>query len=283
MSTNDRSPKARALGAALRTEREERNWGLRQLASQIGCAPGTLSRWETGERMPKRADVARILTLLGVEGQRHDEIVDMTGATADSRWLAVTLPEQRQQLAALLECERTATSIFHMAPLLIPGILQTTPYIRAIMTAGGVPADEVETRIAIRIGRRELLTCPDAPRITSVIGEAALRQEIGSPSTMISQLGHLLEMSKHENVDIRLMPFTRSWHPGLEGAFLLIDSAQNPSVVHIETRASGIFLHDKADVDEYRKAANTVLGLALSPTASRKHITQIRKELEANS
>ncbi|MEU5853476.1 helix-turn-helix domain-containing protein [Saccharopolyspora shandongensis] len=281
MSANDRSPKARALGSALRAAREEQGWGLRQLASQIGCAPGTLSRWETGERMPKRADVKRILTQLDTDPERYDEIIDMTGGGADPRWIAVTLPEHRQQLAALLECERTATEIFQMAPLLIPGPLQTTRYIRAIMTAGGVPADEVETRIAVRIGRRELLTRSTAPRITYIIGEAALRQLVGSADAMVEQLGHILEMSKLDNVDIRVMPFDRSWHPGLDGSFLLIDSDEVSSVVFLETRSSGIFLHNKDDIDNYRVAADTVLNLALNGASSRKLISQICKELEA--
>ncbi|MGW1678595.1 helix-turn-helix domain-containing protein [Saccharopolyspora sp. NPDC002376] len=281
MAGNDRSPKARALGAALRTEREERGLGLRQLASQIGCAPGTLSRWETGERMPKRADVARILDQLEVSGARYDEVLDMTTPAANSRWLAITLPENRQHLAALLECERTATSIFHMSPLLVPGLLQTTSYTRAIMTAGGVPEDEVETRIAVRIGRREVVTKPDAPQITYVIGEAALHQMIGSADVMVEQLGHLLDVYKLKNVNLHVVPFERSWHPGLEGPYQLIDSDQGPSVVYIETRASGIFLHDKADLDEYRTAAETLLGQALDPTASRTHIANVRKKVEA--
>lgn len=231
--------------------------------------------------MPKQADVARILDLLDVDGTRREEILDIAAPSTNSRWLAITLPENRQHLAALLECERTATSIFHMSPLLVPGLVQTTRYTRAIMTAGGVPDDEVETRIAVRIGRREVLTKPDAPQVTYVIGEAALHQLIGSVEVMVEQLGRLLEVSKLKNVDLRAIPFERSWHPGLEGPYQLIDSDQGPSVVYIETRASGIFLHDEEDLDEYRTAAETLLGHTLNPTATRTLIANVREKLEA--
>ncbi|WP_093267321.1 helix-turn-helix domain-containing protein [Saccharopolyspora shandongensis] len=282
MPGNTRTPKARALGAALRAAREEQGWKLRHFASQIECAPGTLSRWETGDRCPKPADVARILTTLGVTGERYDEIVDMTRNTSAPHWLAVSLPEQRQQLAALLEFERTATAITQAAPLLIPGLLQTTAYVRAIMTGGGVPLGEIETRIAVRAGRREAITRQENPvRLAVAIGEAALRQVLGGPNVMADQMDHLLLMSERENVDLRVVPFASGWHPALEGLFILIESEESRPVVQLENRRSGLYLHEPDDVEIYRQAADMVFKAALSYAGSRKLIAEIRKDLEA--
>ncbi|MDA3645866.1 helix-turn-helix transcriptional regulator [Saccharopolyspora indica] len=282
MPGNTRTPKARALGAALRSAREERNIGLRQLAKQIECAPGTLSRWETGDRCPKPADIARILTTLGVTGEKYEEILDMANGASAPHWLAVSLPEQRQQLSALLEFERTAKSITHAAPLLIPGLLQSTTYIRAIMTAGGVPPEEVETRIAIRVGRREAITRNDEPvRLKAAIGEAALRQIVGSPDAMSEQLDHLLQLSELKNVDVHVVPFKSGWHPALEGLFVLIESDEAPPAVHLENRRSGLFLHEPADIEIYREAAETVFSTALDAAESKQHIAKVRKEMEA--
>ncbi|MFI0468514.1 Scr1 family TA system antitoxin-like transcriptional regulator [Saccharopolyspora sp. 5N102] len=282
MPGNTRTPKARALGSALRDAREERGLGLRQLAKQIECPPGTLSRWETGDRCPKPADVARVLATLGVTGDRYEEILDMTRNADASHWLAVTLPEQRQQLSALLEFERTAKTITHAAPLLIPGLLQSTAYVRAIMTAGGVPQDEVETRIAVRVGRREAITRKDRPvHLRAAIGEAALRQVLGDAGVMADQLEHILQLSDMENIDIRVVTFASGWHPALEGLFVLIESDQAPPAVHLENRRSGLFLHEPADIEIYREAAETVFNSALDPAESRKHIAEIRNEMEA--
>ncbi|MCI2422029.1 helix-turn-helix transcriptional regulator [Saccharopolyspora sp. K220] len=281
MAGNTRTPKARALGAALRAVREERDWGLRQLASYIDCSPGTLSRWETGDRCPKSADVARILATLGVTGEQYDEILAMAEGTAASHWLAVSLPEQRQQLSALLEFERTAKAITNAAPLLVPGQLQSTAYVRAIMTAGGVPPDEVETRIAVRVGRRDAITRRDNPvQLSTVIGEAALRQLVGGPQVMADQLDHMLDLSELSNVDVWVVPFTSGWHPALEGLFVLFESDEAPPVVHLENRRSGLFLHEPADIEIYRLAAETVFSVALDPAESRKYIAEIRKEME---
>lgn len=281
MPSNTRTPKARALGRALRAAREERGLSLRKLAAELGRDPGALSRWENGERSPKPTDVAQILTLLGVNGDRYEEIIDMTRNTDASHWLAVSLPEQRQQFAAMLEFERTATKITQAAPLLVPGLLQTTAYVRAIMTAGSVPNDEVETRIAVRIGRREAITRRDNPvRLAVAIGEAALRQVLGSPRIMIEQMDHLLQMSELANVDVRVAPFTSGWHPALEGLFVLIESEAAPPVVQFENRRSGLFLHEPTDVKIYQDAADTVFDAALSYQDSRKLIVKIRKELE---
>jgi transcriptional regulator with XRE-family HTH domain len=282
MPSNTRTPKARALGKALRAAREERGLSLRKLAAELGRDPGALSRWENGERSPKPTDVAQILTLLGINGDRYEEIIDMTRDTDASHWLAVSLPEQRQQLAALLEFERTATTITHAAPLLIPGLLQSTAYVRSIMTAGGVPQEEVETRIAVRIGRREAITRKDRPvRLVAAIGEAALQQVLGGPGVMAEQLEHILQLSELENIDIHVVPFTSGWHPALEGLFVLIESDQAPPAVHLENRRSGLFLHEPADIEIYRDAAETLVNAALDPAESTKYIARIRKEMEA--
>src|SRR6266545_3441460 len=257
------TPKARRLGAALREARLERGLGVRQLAQELGRDHSLISRYESGERVPKLEDIATILAIIGVNGERRDEILDLARGTNQPRWLAVTLPEQRQMLAALLELERTATSIIEVTPLLIPGLLQTTRYIRAIMTAGGVPADEIETRVAVRIGRRETITQDTPAKLTALVGETALRQEIGGPDVMIEQLRHLLAMAKRSNVDLRIIPFTAGWYPALEGPFTVIDSTDSAPVVHLENRRPGLCLDEGEELDLYREAAKSVLEVAL--------------------
>ena len=90
-----RTPKARALGSALRAAREDRGLKLRQLAIQINRDPGILSRWETGERTPKPENVSQILTALGVNGAHYDEIMTLAYRTDEPQWAATTQPEHR--------------------------------------------------------------------------------------------------------------------------------------------------------------------------------------------
>jgi hypothetical protein len=189
-------------------------------------------------------------------------------------------PEQRQQLAALLDSERTATKITQVSPLIIPGLLQTNNYIRAVMSEGCVPVDDLETRMVIRIGRRDALSRPNPVHLVALIGEAALHQMIGGRDIMIEQLQYLLTVVKQSNVDVRLIPFDIGWHPAIEGPFLLIESADEATVVHLENRRSGLFLHEEADVQTYQKAAVTVCSMALSPAASAELIHERISRIE---
>lgn len=265
---NNRTPRARALGNALREVRVAQKIGLREFAKDIGRDPSLLSRWETGDRVPSPVEVAHVLGKLGVTGERYDEIIELASGADDERWLASTLPEQRAQLAALLDFERTATVITDVSPLLIPGLLQTSDYARAIMTDGGLPHDEASMRVAIRMGRREEFTSHESSRLVALVGEAVLRQLVGSVETMVAQLGFLLEIAERPDVELRIVPFDSGWHRGLSGSAILIDSDTQPAVVHIELPVSSLFLHASPDLLAYRKVADTVMARAMSPEDS---------------
>jgi transcriptional regulator with XRE-family HTH domain len=276
-----RTPKSRALGRALRQARQDRGLKLRDLAQRLGRDPGMLSRWETGERTPRPDQVAQILTLLGVNGDEYEEIIHLTQGTHASQWLAVSLPEQRQQFAALVDLEQSATAITQVAPLLIPGLLQTTLYIKAIMSGGTVPSGEIAARVAIRVGRREVLIRPKPVQFVGLVGEAALCQLIGSREIMADQLRHLLDMRQRSNVDLRIVPFNSGWHPALEGPFIMIESKQATPVVQLENRRSLLFLHEDDDVDTYRQAVTMVRRAALSHEDSTALITNYINRWEA--
>jgi transcriptional regulator with XRE-family HTH domain len=268
-----RTPKGRALGRALREAREASGRKLRAFAEELGRDPGLLSRWETGERAPRPEQVAQILTRLGVNGERFDEIIALAQGIEDPRWLALTLPEQRQQFAALLELEETAKRIINVTPLLVPGLLQTNNYIRAMMIVGA-PSGEVAARVAVRVGRKEVLSQLHPPHLTAFVGEAALSQLIGNPGIMAEQLRHLVSMSQWSNVDIRAIPFSSGWHPGLEGPFVLIEPKQATPVVQLENRRSLLLLHEEADVDPYHEAVELVSRLALDEDDTRQLISE---------
>lgn len=257
------TPRARALGRALRKAREDTGRTLRAFAEEIGRDPGLLSRWENGERTPTSEQAAQILTKLNVTGDRFDEIVALARSVHSPRWLAVTLPEQHQQFAALLDLEETATQIIHVAPLLVPGLIQTNDYIRTIMIKGAPPS-EVSTRLAARIGRKEVLARPKPLHLFAFVGEAALRQMVGSAEIMAGQLRYLRDVAAWSHVDVRVVPFDCGWHPGLEGPFVLLESRQWSPVVQLESRTSLLLLHEEADVVPYQEAAELVSNVALN-------------------
>lgn len=265
---------------------------LRELAAAINRDNGVLSRWETGERTPKPEQVAQILTKLGVEGSDYDEIMTLAYGTAESQWVAISLPEQRQQMTAYVHWEQNATRIVEVAPLLVPGILQTGEYIRAIMSAPGVPTGEIASRVTARIGRREVIDRENRPAsLLVLLGQGALNQNIGGRETMLGQLDHLLKMAVRPNIEVRIVPDRAGWHPGLEGAFALIDSLteaaartradpSETSIVFVGTRRSVLMLHEDADVEAYQRAVDRILAVSLPPEHSAKLIADLRNRME---
>src|SRR5699024_1622081 len=118
--------------------------GLRNLARNIGISHTLVSQWENGHRFPKVEDVSALLTGLGVEAEERDRIVGLARNVGNSDWLTSGVPGMSQQMAGMLECERSAAMITDWAPLLIPGLLQTSDYARAILGYGGSMQDRVE-------------------------------------------------------------------------------------------------------------------------------------------
>ncbi len=207
----------------------------------------------------------------------------MARGTDDPHWLSVGNADRDRQMAALLDFERSASVIVDVSPLLIPGLLQTADYARAIMVAAGVPASQIEMRVVVRVGRREVLTRRDPAQLLALVGEAALRQKIGGPQALIDQLNHLLKVADLPNVDLRIFPADGGWTPALEGPFVLINSADGPPIVHLENRRSGLFFHEKDDVAAYEAAIDRVKQEAMSPAASRGLIADIITELETTT
>jgi transcriptional regulator with XRE-family HTH domain len=278
MAAKSPTPKARALGVALRKARESRGMGVRELAAKIGSQdPGALSRYEKGDRTPKAERVSQILATLGVNGLEYESIMSLTRDTEGPLWVAVSLPEQQHQIAALLEFEANATRITSVAPLLIPGLLQTRGYAEAMMKADDdVPPNEIRTRVTVRLGRQTVLNPPNAIPLDAMIVEGVLDQLIGTPAVMVEQLRWLLKISERDNVSIRVVSKMSGWHPGLDGLCDVIESDPIP-VVQLETRKSSLFLHQEQDVDRYRRAVEQVSEKAMSPADSAELIAEYIK------
>ncbi|HEV8558112.1 MAG TPA: DUF5753 domain-containing protein, partial [Actinophytocola sp.] len=177
-----------------------------------------------------------------------------------------------------------------VAPLLVPGILQTGDYIRAIMTTPGVPSGEIASRVTTRLGRKEIITKQNPADLLVLLGRAALNQGIGGRQVMIEQLAHLLEMASRPNVEVRIVPDDRGWHPGLEGDFTFIESSRanavrsasttTSSIVFVGIRQTMLMLHEDRDVNPYRWAIDQIMKVALPPEMSVSFIADLRNRME---
>ncbi|MFC7343336.1 Scr1 family TA system antitoxin-like transcriptional regulator [Saccharopolyspora griseoalba] len=258
------TPKAKALGAELRRTREAAGISVRELARQLGASHAAVSRWETGARSPKPVDVAAYLARIDAPAELRAELVELARNPDESRWLSVGIPDRQRQVAAMLEFEHEASKITAVSPLLVPGLLQTADYARAIMAVGGVPRAEIDTRVAVRLGRRDALTREDPVELSAFVGEPVLDQLVGGVAVMAEQLRALQRFTAMGNVDVRVIPTRSDWHPALEGPFFLTEMKSGASVVHLENRISGLFLHEPDEVAAYRQAVDKIEEVAMS-------------------
>ncbi|MBB5156620.1 helix-turn-helix domain-containing protein [Saccharopolyspora phatthalungensis] len=277
---SEHTPKARALGAEIRKCRLEAGLTQQELAAQIGVSHVSVSRYESGTRSPKPEDVAQILATLGVNGEKYAELVDMSRSAEQLNWLVEIGPTGiRRELTTLIELEKTATTITDVATGVIPGLLQSGDYARAVMSEA--PGSDLEARVAMRVGRRDVLMSSDPPVFVAFIAEAALREPIGGCAILADQLRLVRKMSELPNVVVQVLPAqSQQWHPAHAGSFILFEFAKTESIVHVEHLASGAFLYSKKEVAAHAAAVTRLRELAMTPDRSADCIAEIIEGLE---
>lgn len=276
------APRARALAGALRQAREAAKISVREVARRLGISHSVVSYWETSKRVPRLEDVASYLTAIGVTGDDREAVLELGRHAGDQDWLAVGIPGISQQLAGTMECERAAAAITDWSPHIVPGLLQTSDYARAVIGGDAdLPAGEVETRVLVRMGRRDVIMRSNPVRLTAYLGEAALHEMIGGPRVMADQLRHLIKLAESDTITIQIVRSSQGWHPGLEGPFVLYDFDGAPSIVLLEHHRTGAFVAEPDDVAEYKAAVVKIDQLAMSPADSLTLITRTAHELEA--
>jgi transcriptional regulator with XRE-family HTH domain len=275
------APRARALAGALRQAREAAKISVREVSRRLGISHSVISYWENSKRVPRLEDVASYLTAVGVTGNDREAILDL-GRHADAQnWLTVGIPGISQQLAGTMECERAASAITDWSPHVITGLLQTSDYARAIIGGGSLPANEVEARVLVRMGRRDVITRSNPVRMTAFVGEAALHEMIGGPQVMADQLRFLVKLGESDTISVQIVRSYQGWHPGLNGPFVLYDFDGAPSIVLLEHHRTGAFVTEPDDIAGYKSAVDRINRLAMSPADSLTLITRTADELEA--
>ncbi|MEY7972028.1 helix-turn-helix domain-containing protein [Saccharomonospora xinjiangensis] len=279
--TSGLTTRARALTAAIRRLVDASGMSGREISQRLGFSHGTVSHWATGRRLPNPEDTASLLTLLGVTGEEKQRLVELARHAAEPNWLVVGMPGIPQQLAGAIESERHASAVVEWARDVVPGLLQTADYARALAGATQLEPHEVDARVMLRVGRSEVVTRRDPLRLLALIAEDAVREIVGSPPVMADQLRHLVAMGGRDNITVQIVPPRIGWHPGWAGPFVLYEFPDAPPVVHFEHYSSGAFVLDEDDVEAYRKAVEIIRGLARSPAESADLLMTITEELEA--
>jgi len=269
---------SRDLGAELRRLRKEAGLNTRVMAERAGVSNANISFWETGKRLVPLERLTALLDALSVTDDERERIMGLRRKADGPGELTTGSTNIGQRLTRLIELERTATRITDVAPLLVPGLLQTGDYARAIFGEG----PDTDTKVALRAGRREVITRRRNPvEFLALIDSEVLVRPVGSPEVMADQLDHLVRMAELPNVTIQIVPSTApGYHPTLAGPFILFEFLTANPIILLEHYRTSAFLWDRESVVAYLSAPEETQRTALSPERSLKLIKEISKGME---
>ncbi|MEV4600673.1 helix-turn-helix transcriptional regulator [Amycolatopsis sp. NPDC049253] len=267
------TPRAVALGAALREVREAKKFGLRELSRALDLNPSLVAHWEAGTRIPSIEDVSTMLGFFRVIGESKRRIMDLARHVRDPNWMATGEAELTPELTTLLQYEQGASAITNWSLNIIPGLLQTPDYARAIFEVGLTPR-QADTRIRVRLDRQKILTDAEPVKYSAIVSAHAIDEPIAPDWVMSDQLDHLLAMTVRANVSLRILPRQQQWHPGMSGSFALYQYRHRNPIVLLEQYSTTSFLSSDKDWGPYQRLAKLLAGEALSEEASRELIAE---------
>lgn len=267
------SGEARELGAGLRKLREQRGLTTRELGSRIGVTSANFTHWETGDRLIREDHLVNILRELDPDDDERERLLSLHRQAGGPGELVAGAPSFGQQLTQLIEYEQVASRLTDVAPLLIPGLLQTGEYARAAFSG----LSDVATRVTLRIGRQKIITRAKQPaELVAYIDSEALVRPVASADVMVDQLQHLLDMAQRPNIQIRLVSSTSSgYSPLLAGPFMLIEFPSATPIVHLEHHRASAFLWEADDVQAFSAAVEKISERAMTPAATAEAIASI--------
>lgn len=268
----------REAGADLRDLRQARGMSTRAVAeAALISSHSRVAEAERGMRRLSDEEYVRWADALDLAPEDRERILTKIRSSAGPGHLTLGPPGIGAQLVTLVDHEHVAKRITNVASLLIPGLLQTSDVARAIL------GDDSETRVALRSGRRDILTRSRNPvEYFAVIDSEVLVRPIAPPDVMLDQMRHLIRMAELPNVTIQVVSSTRrGYNPLLAGPFELIEFEKAAPIVHLEHHRASVTVWDKDDVQAFIEAAeNLRRTVAMSPELSVGLIASIVKGKE---
>ncbi|MDG9702705.1 helix-turn-helix transcriptional regulator [Streptomyces sp. DH37] len=257
------------FGSELRRRREAAGVTQQELGERVFCSGSYIGQFEAAIRKPQ-LELAR----------RFDEELETDGYFARMCEELINSSPFADYFTEAAEFQTLATTISAYSPTLVPGLLQTEGYARAVFRAAQPfrPAGENEEGVRNRMARARLLEGPTAPELWVILDESVLWRPIGSDADMAEQLEHIAELAKGDRVLVQVLPFSARAHALLEGNLTVMTFVDAPPVAYVEGPFSGELLDDPAVVGKCRASFDHARASALSPDVSLAMIESAAKE-----
>lgn len=276
----------RQLGDELRRHREASGLTTSQAAEALDCTKGKISRMENGRVLVRTPDVMALLHAYGVNDPETRERLTVLTRTANRRrregWWHQYSSVLAETYKDYIEMESICESIRTFQAQLVPGLLQTPEYSRAVTVASRAwqSSEDIDQFVQVRLARQQRLTSETPLTFWAVLAEGVLHQQVGGPDVMRAQLDRVIDLAELPNVTVQILPFSRGAHSGMFGPYLLMSFPQATAqdLVLTETPTGNFWMEQEPEVAYYRALFDDARTLALPPTESLALIRRTAEE-----
>ncbi|WP_454196148.1 helix-turn-helix domain-containing protein [Nocardia sp. Marseille-Q1738] len=280
----------RMLGRQLRALRISAGISAEFARDAIGVSKQTLWRMETGQLVRLHPLlIERLCKLYGASDEQTAVLLALTEETKHTEWWYHYDDAIPKGFSHYVGLEAAARRVFSYQTTLLPGLLQTNEYRRALIWVDYpmMPGPEVERRIEVFTRRKARLDSDSEPlSLNAIIDESALRRPIGGPSVMGDQVAHLARVSEHPNISVLVVPLESEAYPGLRvGPFVMLEFPKHPTahlteppIIYMQGFTGDLYLEKPEEVRGYRQAWADIQRSALDEAHSRSLLRKIAKE-----
>ncbi|MCX4908639.1 helix-turn-helix transcriptional regulator [Streptomyces sp. NBC_00878] len=276
----------RKLGGELLRLRDASAKTQHQAAEVISATNSKIVKMERGWVPMRDPDIRVLCEFYGVEDPKAvARLLELAKLDRDRRkakgwWQHAP---QAGAMAEYIAMEDVATGVRAWQQALIPGLLQTPEYTRAVVVSEGLwqDPDEIEGIVDVRMKRQDRLSGAEPLQFYAVIGEGALHQQVGGPEVMRAQLQHLLKMAQLPNVRVQVLPFRAGGHACVGGSFNILSFAETEAVdvVHVDSIAATVWVENDAEGTTYSSSFERTARLGLAPRDSLRLIESISEDM----
>jgi transcriptional regulator with XRE-family HTH domain len=276
------------LGSELRKLRESARISQKHASEHIDGGQAKLSKIETGRQHIRRLELIALLDLYEVRDPAlRESLLSLLRDTRKKGWWHQhddTLDaDAREMLSLEADCDRIA----HFSAMVVPELLQTPEYARALIEGLGphLPQEQVRRRVELRVQRQRILDRDTPPQLICVLDEGVLHRPVGGPQVMAAQLRRLVVLGRRPRTLLQVVPLCRGVHPGLHGTFRVLfhSSSTALDVLEVTDSTGSRYLHDDAHVETHRILFDEVRAAALPSRDSLELITHIATTLASTA
>lgn len=263
----------RQLGRQLRDLRNRARMTTRVAAQRLEWSEAKIWRIETGQTSLRSLDVEAMCRIYGAADEAIEPLTALARETKSRGWWTEFNDVIDEGYEVYIGLEEASSRLTTYENELIPGLLQTEEYMRAVLAGAypGISEEQMDRRVRVRLTRQALLNRTDSPlQLDVLIAEAVLWHRIGGDEVTRTQLDRLYKLGELPNVRLRMVPADCGYHHGMDaGRFVLLEfptaagEPTEPPVVYVESLTGASYLDKTHEVQRYREAYAAAAALAV--------------------